>query len=428
MPDCGRMHPVRTHTTYLCVILHIFARGFVIYVCKEPAGDSVFMLEHRRLCYILICRGGGAARFFACIIADLGTTMHLLASKQETVYQELCARIVDGEYIAGMTIPTEFQLVDSFGVSRTSVRIALCKMQEEGLIYRRRSAGTFVTPAAKQILEGRAQAITLRVLFLLVPGQACNPIYLGILKACSDLRLPGVSFELRLEEQLHFEQYQESGADFLIIDGGLMDQIRILPRGWHGKVIVLNRVSDKYNHICTDNVLGGSLLVQHLLSKGHRKIALIHYGLNTEQDFSGRLQGVYDALKQAEVMPALDLAIQLHQYRAFSPHNAAEAVLCAAQEKKVTAAIVITDLLAVPFYELASLMRVRIPQDVSIIGFDDQPYARFLCPPLTTVRQPLAEIAGKLGELVAQFAAGNRPFCACRIPPVLIERASAVAL
>ncbi len=353
--------------------------------------------------------------------------MHMLSSKQQTVYREICDRITDGEYTAGMAIPTEFQLVSSFGVSRTSVRIALCRMHEEGLIARRRGAGTYVTPDARKILGSRSQAITLRVLFLLIPEQASNPIYLGILKACSELKLPGVSFELRLEEQLHFERYQNSADSLLIVDGGLMDQLRILPQGWSGRVIVLNRVSEKFNHICTDNVPGGELLARHLLEKGHRKIALIHYGRNTEQDFAGRLQGVYDALRQAGVEPVLDLTIQLHQYKIFSPHEAAEAALQAVQRKEVTGVIVITDLLALPLYELANLMEVRIPQDVSIIGFDDQPYSRFLSPPLTTLRQPLAEIAAKLGVLVEEFAEGKRPFCACRIPPVLIERGSTEA-
>lgn len=354
--------------------------------------------------------------------------MHILSSKQDTVYRELCNRILDGEYTHGSSSFTEHQLIGMFGVSRTSVRIALCRMQEEGLIARRRGAGSFITREAKAILEKRMREVAVRAYFLVIPGQANNPIYLGILKECFDLQLPGVAFELQLVDHIRFECYQPTESNLLILDGGLVDHLRILPPGWSGKSVVLNRISEKYNYVCTDNIRGGEMLVRYLCERGHRDIALIHYGLDTEQDLAGRLHGIYSELKRQKLEPALDLNIQLHQYRAFSPHDAAEQALRAVQNKEVTAIIVITDLLALPLYELARVMKVRIPEEVSVIGFDDQPYSRFLSPPLTTVRQPLAEIAGKLGEILLAYVKGNRPFCACRIEPAVIERGSTKAL
>jgi DNA-binding LacI/PurR family transcriptional regulator len=67
------------------------------------------------------------------------------------------------------------------------------------------------------------------------------------------------------------------------------------------------------------------------------------------------------------------------------------------------------DLMAMGVYQAAREARLHIPEDLSVVGFDDLPVARWVGPNLTTVRQPLAEMARVATELVIRMAAGEAP-------------------
>jgi LacI family xylobiose transport system transcriptional regulator len=74
-----------------------------------------------------------------------------------------------------------------------------------------------------------------------------------------------------------------------------------------------------------------------------------------------------------------------------------------------TAIVTGNDLQALGVYQAARGLRMHIPEDVSVVGFDDLPVARWVGPPLTTVRQPLNEMAEAAAELVLAMARGLPP-------------------
>jgi LacI family xylobiose transport system transcriptional regulator len=67
------------------------------------------------------------------------------------------------------------------------------------------------------------------------------------------------------------------------------------------------------------------------------------------------------------------------------------------------------DLQALGVYQAARELRLHIPEDVSVVGFDDLPVARWVGPPLTTIRQPLTEMAGTAADLALAMARGEKP-------------------
>ena len=73
-----------------------------------------------------------------------------------------------------------------------------------------------------------------------------------------------------------------------------------------------------------------------------------------------------------------------------------------------TAILTGNDLQALGVYQAARDLRLHIPEDVSVVGFDDLPVARWVGPPLTTIRQPLIEMAVEAAEMVLRIAAGER--------------------
>jgi DNA-binding LacI/PurR family transcriptional regulator len=74
-----------------------------------------------------------------------------------------------------------------------------------------------------------------------------------------------------------------------------------------------------------------------------------------------------------------------------------------------TAIFTANDLQAHGVYEAARQAGVRIPQDLSVIGFDDLPFTRWAGPPMTTVRQPLVEMGAAAAEMVVRIATGEQP-------------------
>jgi len=137
------------------------------------------------------------------------------------------------------------------------------------------------------------------------------------------------------------------------------------------------------------NWAGGLAATEHLLQLGHRRIGTIT-GRPRVLCSQARLDGYRAALERAgtPVDPAL---IAYGDFRYESALTAAQAMLDLADPP--TAIFAASDVQAMGVYEAARQHGLRLPDDLSVVGFDDVPMARWMAPPLTTLRQPLAEMA-----------------------------------
>ncbi|MEM0924533.1 MAG: substrate-binding domain-containing protein [Planctomycetota bacterium] len=146
--------------------------------------------------------------------------------------------------------------------------------------------------------------------------------------------------------------------------------------GWGGQCI----------HI--DNVAGGYQATKHLIDFGHRRIAIIR-GIHNHSDAIQRFEGYLKALEVAGIEVDNDLIYQGD----FSGQSGVMAVnSLIAQGVHFSAIVAANDMVA--FGARLALHRhgIRVPEDVSIVGFDDQAEAQYMTPPLTTVRQPAVEM------------------------------------
>lgn len=144
------------------------------------------------------------------------------------------------------------------------------------------------------------------------------------------------------------------------------------------------------------NWSGGLSATQHLLTLGHRRIGLIT-GPSRLLCSRARLDGYRAALETAGIAvdPALVLEGDFYHESGFESGRHLLAL-----EDRPTAIFVSSDQMAFGLYEAVRRAGLRVPEDVSVVGFDDLPEARWASPPLTTVRQPLAE----MGSLAARTA------------------------
>ncbi|HEV2635954.1 MAG TPA: LacI family DNA-binding transcriptional regulator [Actinocrinis sp.] len=148
------------------------------------------------------------------------------------------------------------------------------------------------------------------------------------------------------------------------------------------------------------NWAGGMAATEHLLSLGHRRIGMIA-GPRDILCSRARVDGYRAALEGA----AIGFDPELLHYGDFQHESGflgAQRLLDLADPP--TAVFAASDLQSWGVYEAARRRGLRIGTDLSVVGFDDLPTSAWACPPLTTVRQPLADMAGMAARILLQGA------------------------
>lgn len=145
-----------------------------------------------------------------------------------------------------------------------------------------------------------------------------------------------------------------------------------------------------------DNVAGGRLATEHLLALGHRKIAHL-FGDHFQRSAHEREAGWRDALADAGISPPPEYCI-VCDYQGDPAYEATQRLL--ALPDPPTAIFAANDKSAFECVRAARDGGVSVPGDLSVVGFDDIPSAALVTPPLTTVRQPLAQIGSAAVELL----------------------------
>ena len=169
-----------------------------------------------------------------------------------------------------------------------------------------------------------------------------------------------------------------------------------------------------------DNFNGGRIATQHLIDLGHREIAFIT-GDGEHPDARERLRGYRAALTGAGIR----FDSRLVAPGAFLEASGAMAVDQLIQSKRrFTAIFAANDQMAIGASLALQRRSLRVPADVSIVGFDDLPAAMYAMPPLSTVRQPAFEIGQLAAVCMLQLIAGETPSAEVP-PPVLVARESA---
>jgi LacI family transcriptional regulator len=181
-----------------------------------------------------------------------------------------------------------------------------------------------------------------------------------------------------------------------------------------------------HDSINIDNFGGARAVTEHLLSLGHRRIGVLAGPLRNH-DARERLRGSHEAMRAAGVEPAPELE-QTGNFSEQSGYAGAQRLL--ALEERPTAIFAANDSMAIGALSALRDAGVRVPEDVAVAGFDDIPIARFVNPPLTTVRVSIPELGGRATQrLFEALAAGSgRERRQELLPTELVVRRSCGAL
>nr|BFE81645.1 hypothetical protein GCM10020093_042460 [Planobispora longispora] len=148
---------------------------------------------------------------------------------------------------------------------------------------------------------------------------------------------------------------------------------------------------------------GGLAATRHLLELGHRRIGMIS-GPADMLCSQARIDGYRAALETAGIEAAPEL-IRRGTFLVDSGHDHGHALLSLGDPP--TAIFAGSDLQAFGVFEAARQRGMRVPEDLSVVGFDDLPLSRSAWPPLTTVRQPLQEMAALAARTVLGMSRGG---------------------
>lgn len=162
-----------------------------------------------------------------------------------------------------------------------------------------------------------------------------------------------------------------------------------------------------------DNVKGGLLATQHLISLGHRRIAFITgplHNLEAQQRYNGYRQ----ALEQAEISLDSTLVVECGWHHE-DGYQALNRLL--RETLPPTAVFCFSDLIAYGALKAAFEVGVSVPKDISIIGFDDRDYSECSCPALTTIRQPGEKIGYEGAKLLVNMLENSEMV----VKPVVFE-------
>lgn len=152
------------------------------------------------------------------------------------------------------------------------------------------------------------------------------------------------------------------------------------------------------------NWAGGRAATRHLVELGHRRIAMIG-GADELLYCRARLDGYRSALEAAGLPLAPELVVRTGLT---TGDGRAAALELLTGLQRPTAIFTCNDLQALGVYQAARAVGLRIPTDLSVVGFDDLPIATMVDPLLTTVHQPLTEMAVTATELALALGSGER--------------------
>lgn len=158
-------------------------------------------------------------------------------------------------------------------------------------------------------------------------------------------------------------------------------------------VVLVNRQGDAaFSSVATDHALGGRLAGEHFILHGHQKIAFI-----AEEDdwgFEQRIDGMRQAMRSAGLS-------EQNLFVGLTNHQPLHQTLTELLSQKPTALVIGgEDLTIQAMHELMHVLQIRIPQDLSIIGMEVACVSEYVHPPLTTLAQPLDQLASEVLSLL----------------------------
>jgi DNA-binding LacI/PurR family transcriptional regulator len=341
-------------------------------------------------------------------------------------------------------VPTEMELAERFKVSRITSKRALAELEKEGLIYRERGKGSFVKPQdvkeSPSPRRGSAIKEMSKVISLIVPKQEMDSrpfdyiVGVNNYLASRGYYLSVHTYHGKLDvARTLLQDLPRKGVGGIIYypvnEGANLDILHILSLEGYPVITVDKYLPVPVHYVVSDNFGGGRMAVTHLIENGHTRIGYLSiHGLDAatsvRERFFGYCQGLRDyglAVDQNRVVLGF-----IHQIRESSDKlDVYKKLVETMLRQDVSAIQMMNDITAIQLIRACAEMGIRIPDQLSVIGFDDLEISSQLDVPLTTIAQDFVEIGRKAAEvLLDQVESKIQEQQRLIIPVKLVERSS----
>jgi GntR family transcriptional regulator, arabinose operon transcriptional repressor len=327
------------------------------------------------------------------------------------VKQELLSWIHAGKYQADEQFPSEYEIVESFKVSRQTVRQALGELEKEGWLYKVQGKGTFVSSARQREVR-EYKSIGLLTTYM------TDYIFPHIARGVeASLRDKGYSLLLSSTDNDKAKERESLGMLLnqplagLIIEPtksanpnkNLDYYLNITNKDIPYVMINAGYVDVECPVLRVDDEQGAFLATEHLIHSGHRHIA----GIFKDDD----LQGLYRQKGFIKAHQTYKVKVDPAAIFRFETENKNEMVAklvkyCVkSSEQRPTAIVCYNDSIALIIVEQLRQHKLRVPEDISLVGFDDAPLAVASEVKLTTIVHPKEQMGTDAAEMLMEMIA-----------------------
>lgn len=351
-----------------------------------------------------------------------------MPKRYEVVLNDILDKISKGVYKSGDKLPTESSMLTYYNVSRITVQKAMNILVSRGLLERTPGRGTFVKDLSKTHIAGNAN----NFYAIITPFQA--PETLKIIKSAQDVMSEnGQYLTVHItdykadDEKTIINKLIEDGVSGIIVYATFSD----VNQGYYARIarshlplvfIDKSVYGLTANLVLSDNRDGAYQATQYLIDKGHRNIAYISYSFTWGASLMERMQGFRQCLEDHDI-PVIEEAVAVDMY----DKNTVATRLDAIMEKhpEITAIQCGNDHIAKYAYRWAHSRGLRIPEDISIVGFDNDSFTSSLNPPITTISQDFNLIGKEAAQLILDVSRDGSKLKQIIYTPVqLVERDS----
>ena len=327
------------------------------------------------------------------------------------------ATIKDVARLAGVSVATVSRVINNSPKASDSSRQAVGQAMEQ-LQYHPNANARALAQQSTETLG-------------LIVGDVSDPFFGAMVKAVDEVAgdtgnflLIGNGYHNEQKERQAIEQLMRHRCAALVVHAKKVpdDELIGLMKQVPGMVLV-NRLLPGFENRCValDDRYGAWLATRHLIQQGHKNIAFI-CSTHAISDAEDRLQGYYDALREHN-LPENDRLVAFGEPDELGGEQAMTELL--GRGKNFTAVACYNDSMAAGALAVLSDNSIRIPEEISLIGFDDVLVSRYVRPRLTTIRYPIVTMAQQAAELALALA-NNAPLpeVTNMFSPTLVRRHS----
>ena len=274
-----------------------------------------------------------------------------------------------------------------------------------------KSLGFIRNESARQLRAGRSRIIGLVVL------DVANPFFTDVARGVEDeASESGLAVILcnsddqQAKESGYLELLEEHRVQGILITpvSGADERLTLLQRRGTPVVLVDSRSpSGGQCSVSVDDVLGGDLAVSHLLEAGHKRIAFVGGPMSIRQ-VADRRDGALRALERANGTGAGLHVMETPALNVSAGQQAGAALAEFPAGTRPTAVFCANDLLALGVLQEMTARRIRVPESIALVGYDDIDFAASAAVPLSSVRQPRHQLGRSAAQLLIDETLGGQ--------------------